>query len=110
MKVLVLIDCTNSMGKTLEKTKNSLDAMFEEARKSLKERNLSEDLIQMKIGGYRNYSSLKDKLFQVSPGWTSNFLTLRNFLNDKLQNHGGQKREAIEIGLQYANNENIKDL
>jgi hypothetical protein len=51
------------MGKTLEKTKNSLDAMFEEARKSLKERNLSEDLIQMKIGGYRNYSSLKDKLF-----------------------------------------------
>jgi hypothetical protein len=51
------------MGKTLEKTKNSLDAMFEEAKKSLKENNLSEDLIQMKIGGYRNYSSLKDKLF-----------------------------------------------
>lgn len=44
--------------------------------------NLSEDLILMKIACYRNYSSMKDKLLEVSPGWTSNLLTIRGFLND----------------------------
>jgi hypothetical protein len=71
MKVLALIDGTKSMGRTLDKTKNSLGNMFEEARKALKDNGLSEDLILMKIAGYRNYSSLKDKLLEVSPGWTS---------------------------------------
>jgi hypothetical protein len=33
---------------------------------------------------------------------------LRSFLNDKLKNDGGQGNEAIEIGLQYANNEILK--
>ena len=72
MKVLALIDGTKSMGRTLDKTKNSLGNMFEEARKALKDNGLSEDLILMKIAGYRNYSSLKDKVLEVSPGWTSN--------------------------------------
>jgi hypothetical protein len=71
MKVLALIDGTKSMGRTLDKTKNSLGNMFEGARKALKDNGLSEDLILMKIAGYRNYSSLKDKLLEVSPGWTS---------------------------------------
>jgi hypothetical protein len=82
MKVLVFIDGTKSMGKTLEKTKNSVGAMFEKARESLRSMNLSEDLILMKIACYRNYSSMKDKLLEVSPGWTSNLLTIRGFLND----------------------------
>ena len=64
MKVLALIDGTKSMGRTLDKTKNSLGNMFEGARKALKDNGLSEDLILMKIAGYRNYSSLKDKLLE----------------------------------------------
>ncbi len=32
--------------------------MFEEARNALKEMNLSEDLVLMKIAGYRNYDCL----------------------------------------------------
>jgi len=37
--------------------------MFVEARKKLKEMNLNEDLILMKIAGYRNYNSLEENLF-----------------------------------------------
>ncbi len=62
MKVLVLMDATSSMGVTLQKTKNCVSAMFEEARHALKEMDLSEDLILMKIAGYRNYSSLEENL------------------------------------------------
>jgi hypothetical protein len=36
IKVLVLIDCTGSMGKTLEKTKNAVESMFQGARQELK--------------------------------------------------------------------------
>lgn len=63
MKVLILIDCTGSMGVTLQKTKNCVRAMINEARAELKKKNLSEDIILIKIGGYRNYSSLEEKLF-----------------------------------------------
>ena len=105
MKVLVLIDCTGSMGITLQKTKNCVGAMFEEARKALKEMDLSEDLVLMKIAGYRNYSSLEKLLLQASPEWTSNPNSLTSFLNDELKVQGGQGNEAIEIGLQFANKE-----
>jgi hypothetical protein len=37
MKVLVLMDATSSMGLTLQKTKNCVSAMFEEARNALRE-------------------------------------------------------------------------
>ena len=53
------MDMTSSMGITLQKTKNCVKAMFEEARNKLKELNLSEDLVLMKIAGYRNYNSLE---------------------------------------------------
>ena len=89
MKVLVLIDCTGSMGITLQKTKNCVGAMFEEARKALKEMDLSEDLVLMKIAGYRNYSSLEKLLLQASPEWTSNPNSLTSFLNDELKVQGG---------------------
>jgi hypothetical protein len=36
IKVLVLMDCTGSMGKTLEKTKNAVESMFKDARQELK--------------------------------------------------------------------------
>lgn len=63
MKVLVLIDCTGSMSMTLQKTKNCVGNMIQETRKELLKNKLSEDLILMKIAGYRNYSSLEQKLF-----------------------------------------------
>jgi hypothetical protein len=35
IKVLVLLDCTGSMGEMLLKTRNSIDKMFNEAKKVL---------------------------------------------------------------------------
>jgi hypothetical protein len=58
--------------------------MFLEARNELKKLKLNEDLILMKIAGYRNYSSLEDKILQAYPEWTSNPNNLTNFLNDTL--------------------------
>ena len=59
----------------------------------------------MKIAGYRNYSSLEEKLLQAYPEWTSNPNNLTNFLNDTLTASGGQRNEAVEIALQFANKE-----
>ena len=59
MKVLVLIDCTGSMGMTLQKTKNCVDKMIQEVKHELVKNKLGEDIILMKIAGYRNYSSLE---------------------------------------------------
>ena len=99
MKVLVLIDCTGSMSMTLQKTKNCVDKMIQETRLELKKNKLDEDIILMKIAGYRNYSSLEQKLFQASPEWTSDTKNLTAFLQNTLQINGGQGNEAIEIGL-----------
>ena len=59
MKVLVLIDCTGSMSMTLQKTKNCVGKMIREVKQELINNSLSEDVILMKIAGYRNYSSLE---------------------------------------------------
>lgn len=80
MKVLVLIDCTGSMNLTLQKTKNCISKMIYETQKELKKNGLAEDLILMKIAGYRNYSSLEPKLFEASPEWTHNTNKLTSFL------------------------------
>ena len=63
MKVLVLMDITSSMGITLQKTKNCVRAMFDEARNALRDMGLSEDLVLMKIAGYRNYNSPQEEIF-----------------------------------------------
>ncbi len=99
MKALVLIDCTGSMSGTLEKTKNCVAKMFKEAKNELKNQKLDEELILMKIAGYRNYSSLEEKLLQAYPEWTSNPNNLTSFLNNTLITDGGQGNEAIEIAL-----------
>ncbi len=86
------------MGVTLEKTKICINPIFEEARNALRELGLSEDLILMKIAGYRNYNSLEENLLYFSPEWTSNPLTLSGYL-DGFYIKDGWIREAIEIGL-----------
>ena len=105
MKVLVLIDCTSSMSMTLQKTKNCVDKMIQETKRELVKNQLDEDLILMKIAGYRNYNSLEQKLLQASPDWTSNTKNLTSFLQNTLQIEGGWGNEAIEVGLQFANQE-----
>jgi hypothetical protein len=68
------------MGENLAKTKNQILKSFNEARNTLKDSELSEDLILIKVGGYRNYDS-GEKILEVSPEWTSNPQFLTEFLN-----------------------------
>ena len=68
------------MGENLAKTKNQILKSFNEARNTLKDSELSEDLILIKVGGYRNYDS-GEKTLEVSPEWTSNPPFLTEFLN-----------------------------
>jgi hypothetical protein len=62
--------------------------MFKEARKALKPNDLSEDLILMKIGGYRNYGSPINEIFEVSPEWSSDPNAIADFLSS-LETKGG---------------------
>ena len=81
MKVLILVKATSKMGENLVKTKNQILKSFNEARNALKDSELSEDLILIKVGGYRNYNSVEEKIIEVSPEWTSNPPFLTEFLN-----------------------------
>ena len=81
MKVLILVKATNSMKENLVKTKNQILKSFNEARNTLKDSELSEDLILIKVGGYRNYNIVEEKILEVSPEWTSNPPFLTKFLN-----------------------------
>ena len=69
------------MGVNLAKTKNNIFKSFNEARNALKQSELSEDLILINVGGYRNYNSGEEKILEVSPEWTSNPPVLTEFLN-----------------------------
>ena len=69
------------MGENLAKTKNQILKSFNEARNTLKDSELSEDLILIKVGGYRCYNSGEEKILEVSPEWTSNTPVLTEFLN-----------------------------
>jgi len=75
----------------------------------MNDNNLDENLLQIKIGGYRNYLSLEKKLYQASPSWTSDTNALCHFLSRTLDIDGGEGNEAIEIGLWHANQEIIND-
>ena len=81
MKVLILVKATVIIGVNLAKTKNQILKSFNEARNALKDSELSEDLILIKVGGYRCYNSGEEKILEVSPEWTSNPAVLNEFLN-----------------------------
>ena len=81
MKVLIMVSAATKMGVNLAKTKNQILKSFNEARNALKDSELSEDLILIKVGGYRNYDSGEEKILEVSPEWTSNPPVLTEFLN-----------------------------
>ena len=109
IKVLVLIDCTGSMSATLQKTKNAVEAMFQGAREELKKQKLSEDLVVMKVAGYRNYNSLEEGILSAPSNWSSNSNEISEYINTHLVSKGGWGNEAIEIGLWYANQEIVNN-
>jgi len=103
-KTLVLIDATGSMRDVLESAKNTVELMFTRAHAILSEKGLADVGCEMKFAVYRNYGSgtSSRKGLLVASDWESNGVHLRDFMR-LTKPHGGEYHEAIEVGLQYAN-------
>ena len=59
---------------------------------------MSEELVLMKIGGYRNYNSSEENIFEAQSQYTSNPIEIAEYLNS-LNIKDGWGNEAMEIGL-----------
>ena len=100
---LILLDATVSMGHLIDKTKKTIEKMFERIAAVLNENNVKDKSFQIKIAVYRNYNSSEDKIFQGST-WESKPQNLFKFLKS-IDVEDGWDNEAIEIGLFHANRE-----
>jgi hypothetical protein len=103
MKTLILLDATYSMDHLINKTKKTIEKMFERITHVLEENNIRDKSFQIKIAIYRNYNSPEDKIYQGST-WESKPQNLVQFLK-MIDVEGGLINEAIEIGLFHANRE-----
>ena len=99
-RTILLMDATGSMSNLLSAVKETVCLMFERAADILKETRIVEDVFSMQFVVYRNYSSRKEKLLEMSP-WESKETNLRVFMST-IGPEGGMGNEAIEIGLWYA--------
>lgn len=99
-RTILLMDATGSMSKLLSAAKETVCIMFERASNILREQGISEDRFSMQFVVYRNYSSTREKILEVSP-WESRGPNLRMFMNT-ISPEGGMGNEAIEIGLWHA--------
>ncbi|KAL4489799.1 hypothetical protein ABPG72_022439 [Tetrahymena utriculariae] len=106
IRILCLVDGTASMGALLNKAKITVSEMFERSCLIIKksEKNIPEDCFQLQFAVYRDYDQL-DGVLQASP-WESKVDNLRLFLEKVQPEGGGDYEEAVEIGLQHANQEN----
>ena len=102
-KTMILIDATCSMQKLLDQTKSNVQVMLERIKKILKENNIDESDVLMKIAVYRNYDSKIDLVYQES-SWETDAKNLKQFLG-KVECIGGWGREALEVGLFRATGE-----
>ena len=101
-KTLILLDATGSMTQLLDKTKNTIETMFERVTHVLDKNNINKSF-QLKIAVYRNYNSPEDKILEEST-WEFKPQNLVHFLK-AIKVEGGDGNEAIEIGLFQANQE-----
>jgi hypothetical protein len=102
-KTLILLDATGSMSHLLEKTKNTIKAVFELITEFLENNNYNHKSFEIKIAVFRNYNSPEDKILQQST-WEKNPENLLIFLKS-IHVEGGWNNGAIEIGLFLANQE-----
>eukprot|EP01084_Bolivina_argentea_P254311 427516_1 len=108
-KIALLVDGTGSMTSTLSKTKERISEMYKRIREILTdpEFNYDPNLFEIQIAVYRNYNAPPSKLLQMS-GWQNNPIELDNFLKD-VEPEYGMGNEAIEVGLQFLNNDEHVD-
>lgn len=98
------MDATGSMQNLLQAAKDTVSTMFKRASEVLNEMKLPAYCFQMQFVVYRDYDCNEDGLLECSP-WESKPENLHTFLA-KVRAYGGDDyEEAIEVGLQYANEE-----
>ncbi|KAL4489801.1 hypothetical protein ABPG72_022441 [Tetrahymena utriculariae] len=106
IRILCLVDGTASMGPLLNKAKVTVSEMFERSCLIIKksDKNIPEDCFQLQFAVYRDYDQL-ESILQASP-WESKVDNLQLFLETIKPKGGEDYEEAVEIGLQHANQEN----
>jgi len=75
----------------------------------LKENNYDPKTFQIQFVAYRNYNAPESEILKTS-GWCDNPMVLNKFFNDVPPDYG-MCNEAIEIGLQYVNQDpNVSEI
>lgn len=100
-RVLVLIDATNSMDSCINQTKNTIGQTFFRLAEVLTEAGLDSGCFELQFAAYRNYNAPPDSLLETS-GWEKTPKNLEQWLSC-IQATYGWVDEAIEVGLQFAN-------
>jgi energy-coupling factor transporter ATP-binding protein EcfA2 len=103
-RTICLLDGTTSMSHLMQKSKNTVKAMFENGSAVLKDHGVSENAFKMQFVIFRNYDCKKEKLLQYST-WESEPDNLRAFMSTIRAEGGTWMPEAIEIGLWHVNQE-----
>lgn len=101
-RTICLMDATGSMSSVIEKSKNTVQRMFERVLEILKEKGIQKGF-EMMFVAYRNYNAPEEKLMEHS-AWESDPSNLRSFLSTITASYGIDN-EAIEIGLWKVNQE-----
>lgn len=100
-RTIVLMDATGSMHSLLNKSKNTVEAMFERAYSILQEKNIT-SAFELQFVAYRNYDQHVEKLLQCST-WESEPINLRQFIASIAASGGTWMEEAVEIALWHVN-------
>ncbi|TNV76610.1 hypothetical protein FGO68_gene11708 [Halteria grandinella] len=103
VKTLILMDATGSMGSLINNCKNSISNLFKSICHILVENGLSDETFSIQLACYRSYNSIEPMILQYST-WEQRPAQLKLFM-DGLKACEGWAEEAVEIGLQFANQE-----
>jgi hypothetical protein len=95
------MDATGSMSSLLSAVKDTVCTMFERCSKILEEKDLPKDSFEMQLAVYRDYDCGLSEIL-VSSAWQSKPTNLRHFIQNIRAYGGGDREEAIEIGLWHA--------
>ena len=100
-RTMVLMDATGSMYNLLNKAKQRVKETFARTCGILEDQNVEAD-VQVQFVVYRNYSDTPDNLLRWS-SWESDPKKLNTFMDGQNASGGYGCREAVEVGLHWAN-------
>ena len=108
-RTILLMDATGSMSTLMNRAKHTVAIMFERTHEILSQHGC-ESAFELQLAVYRNYGDGDDIL--AFSTWESDPTNLRRFM-ERTTAFGGNRfrgNEAVEVGLQHANEEAAKDM